>query len=96
MILKYRILFSTKFKKDLKKLQKKSLADVILVANVLEILRENGVDGIPSSMKPHKLKGIYKGDWECHIKPNLLIIWLQIEKDNYIKLIRIGSHSDLF
>ncbi|WP_299668565.1 type II toxin-antitoxin system mRNA interferase toxin, RelE/StbE family [uncultured Polaribacter sp.] len=55
-----------------------------------------GVNGIPKNMKPHKLSGVYKDNWECHIKPDLLIIWFQIESPNSIKLIRIGSHSDLF
>lgn len=92
----YRIIFSTKFKKDIKKLQKNNLSDVLLVTNVLEILRKKGVDRIPANMKPHKLKGVYKGDWECVIKPDLLIIWIQIDEDNFIKLIRLGSHSELF
>ncbi len=47
-------------------------------------------------MKPHKLRGVYKNDWECHIKPDLLIIWFQIEKPKTITLIRIGTHSELF
>ena len=47
-------------------------------------------------MKAHKLVGEYKDNWECHIKPDLLIIWIQIESPNIIKLVRIGSHSDLF
>lgn len=92
----YEFIFTTKFKRDFKKLQKRDLSEVRLVVGVLDLLRENGVKAIPSQMKPHKLKGKYKGDWECHIKPDLLIIWFQIEAPKTIKLIRIGSHSDLF
>ncbi|CAN5362095.1 hypothetical protein BH23BAC2_BH23BAC2_03880 [soil metagenome] len=47
-------------------------------------------------MKPHLLKGKYFNNWECHIKPDRLIIWIQIEEPKEIKLVRIGSHSDLF
>jgi mRNA interferase YafQ len=47
-------------------------------------------------MNPHKLLGNYKDNWECHIKADLLIIRIQIESPNTIKLIRIGTHSDLF
>ncbi len=92
----YEFIFTTKFKKDFKKLQIRDLTEVRLVVGVLDLLRVNGVKAIPSQMKPHKLKGKYKGDWECHIKPDLLIIWFQIESPKTIKLIRIGSHSDLF
>ena len=79
----YEFVFTTKFKRDFKKLQKRDLADVGLVVGVLDLLRENGVEAIPPQMKPHKLKGKYKGDWECYIKPDLLIIWFQIEAKNH-------------
>lgn len=44
-----------------------------------------------------QVKGIYKGSWECHIWPDLLMIWFQIgEPNKLIRLIRVGSHSELF
>lgn len=91
----YQLIPTTKFKKDLKKI-KKNHNDFESAATVLAILETNGVNGIPLTMKPHKLLGDYRDNWECHIKPDLLIIWIQIESPNVIKLVRIGSHSDLF
>jgi len=91
----YNLDFTTKFKKDLKKI-KNNKKDFRLVVDVLKILKESGVIAIPKSMRPHMLAGNYKDNWECHIKPDLLIIWIQIESPKTIKLIRIGSHSDLF
>jgi len=91
----YKIVVSTKFKKDLKKV-KKSPKNFELTRSILKILQQKGVIGIDKSMKPHKLLGDYKDNWECHIKPDLLIIWLQIESPKTIRLVRIGSHSDLF
>ena len=91
----YQLIPTTKFKKDLKKV-KKNRNDFERTILVLKILESNGVEGIPPNMNPHKLTGEYKDNWECHIKPDLLIIWIQIESPNIIKLIRIGSHSDLF
>ncbi len=92
----YNLKETTQFKKDLKKLVKRSLKDAKLIKETIVILKVKGVDGINIKMKPHKLKGNYKNSWECHIKPDLLIIWFQIESPKIIKLIRIGSHSDLF
>lgn len=44
----------------------------------------------------HLLIGNYKGCFECHIKPDLLLIY-KIENDiNELQLVRIGSHSELF
>ncbi len=91
----YQLIPTTKFKKDLKKV-KRNFSDYKITSQLLHILKVSGVNGIPVKMKPHKLKGEYIGDWECHIKPDLLIIWFQIESPKIIKLIRIGSHSDLF
>ncbi len=95
-IKKYHLIESGKFKKDLKKLLKNKVY-FEAIASTLETLEDFGVVGIPEKMVPHKLKGFYKGQWECHIKPDLLIIWFQIdEPTNTIYLSRIGSHSDLF
>ena len=91
----YQLIPTTKFKKDLKKVKKNS-SDFELSKLILSTLQLKGVKGIPLKMKPHKLTGNYKDNWECHIKPDLLIIWIQIESPKTIKLIRIGSHSDLF
>ena len=91
----YKLVISTKFKKDLKKVVKNP-TDKKLTTGMLKVLKEKGVSGIPKEMKPHKLKGNYKDNWECHIKPDLLIIWYQIEDPQTIRLVRIGSHSDLF
>ena len=83
---------TTRFRKDLKK-YKGDLEDIRLV---LKLLEAKGVEGIPKNMRPHLIEGTYKNNWECHIRPDRLIIWIQIEEPKEIKLIRIGSHSDLF
>ena len=92
----YKLVETSKFKKDLKRILKRSRYDFEMTFEVLEILKLKGVEGVPIPMKPHRLKGIYRDNWECHIKPDLLIIWFQIEAPKMIKLIRLGSHSDLF
>ncbi len=91
----YYLDFTTKFKKDLKKI-KNNKKDFELAVSILKILGESSVIAIPKIMKPRKLTGNYKNNWECHIKPDLLIIWIQIESPKIIKLVRIGSHSELF
>ena len=44
----------------------------------------------------YKLSGIYKGYLECHVKPDLLLIWDENEQINLLELVRTGTHSDLF
>lgn len=88
----YELFYTTKFKKDLKKFK----MDFVVIGDFLKTLQERGIQGIPERMKPHRLKGNYKGNWECHLKPDLLVIWFQIEEPKKITLVRIGSHADLF
>lgn len=91
----YKLQYTSRFKKDLKKIKHRA-TDFALTVKVLKTLQQSGVKGISSDLRPHKSTGDYKNNWECHIKPDLLIIWIQIEKPGVIKLVRIGSHSDLF
>lgn len=48
---------------------------------------------IPKEHKPHMLSGNYKGCMECHVGNDFLLIWMN---GDIIDLIRIGNHSELF
>lgn len=92
----YKINHTNRFKKDLKKFQNNA-KKIELISNCIELLKDNGVANIPPEMKPHKLKGNYQDMLECHIQPDLLIIWFQIDEPaKEIRLMRLGSHSELF
>jgi len=84
------------FEKDLKTLKKRSVKNAGLIVDFLTALEKNGVAGIDKKHRPHKLSGNYNGNWEAHIKPDMLIIWFEITDKGEIILLRAGSHSDLF
>jgi mRNA interferase YafQ len=90
-----RIEFTSKFKKDIKRLRNNE-AKLSKVANVIELLAQG--EDIPASMKPHKLIGNYAGHLELHVEGDLLLIWLEKTElgDMTIYLVRLGSHSELF
>lgn len=50
---------------------------------------------LPKEHKSHLLSGNYNGIWECHIRPDWLLIWLQNDTAKE-KIDRTGTHSDLF
>ena len=83
---------TSQFKKDLKRIQNKP-DKIIHLKEVLQLLEEEGM--LPEKYKPHKLVGDYAGFMECHIVNDLLLIWLDPE-ENIIKLVRLGTHSELF
>jgi mRNA interferase YafQ len=89
----YKVKYTSKFQKDLKRIQKRGLN----LASLTEILKKL-VQGekLPPKNKDHSLTGNFAGCRECHIKPNWLLIY-EIDLDsNFLYLVRTGSHSDLF
>ena len=91
--MKYIIKHTTKFQKDLKRIQKRGY-DISLLTDIIKKLA-NGEE-LPEKNKDHNLNGNYKGCRECHITPDWLLIY---EIDNgtlILYLTRTGTHSDLF
>lgn len=87
-----RLLMSTQFKKDLKRYQNKP-GKIAALKVVLNSLSETGI--IPDSYYPHPLHGDFKGYMECHVEGDMLLLWLDVDKQT-IKLARLGSHSEIF
>ena len=45
--------------------------------------------------RDHDLSGTWSGYRECHVKPDLLLIYRKPDAD-LLRLARLGSHSELF
>ena len=87
--------FEIKVKKSFQKDFDRILRQGHSIAIIQEVIArlQSGVRLEPK-YKDHKLRGDYKDFRECHIKPDLLLIY-QID-GQFLYLVRIGSHSDLF
>lgn len=84
------------FKTDFKR-YRNDKNKVSKITKTLKLLEKGGAGNLPKSMKTHFLTGNYKRHLECHIEPDLLMIWLQYdESEKEIILVRLGSHSELF
>lgn len=88
--MKYKIEYSTPFKKALKKLNKK---DIDKVFNVIEKLA-NG-EKLDIKFKDHALKGNYLGYRDCHIKADLVLIYKKQDDRLILTCVELGSHSEL-
>ena len=91
--MKYRILRTTRFKKDYKRAKKRGYP----VEKLREIVTKlaNGEQLAPET-SDHALTGNYIGKRECHITPDWLLIYEVDEEVLYLYLSRTGTHSDLF
>ena len=81
------------FKRDYKREKAGRHADLDAVFRAVSELLANGKP-LPTANKDHPLKGEWKGCRDCHLKPDLVLIYRKTE--TAIELLRIGSHSELF
>lgn len=90
---KYKILSTTKFKKDVKLAKIRGYNLELLKVVVIQLSEGKILD---SKYKDHSLKGKLSTCRECHITPDWLLIY-EITKDELILyLTRTGTHNDLF
>jgi len=89
----YKIKTTNRFEKDFIRCTKRNY-NIDALGLVIELLESSGK--LPFQYKPHLLSGNFNGYWECHIKPDWLLIWRHNENDKVIELVRTGTHADLF
>jgi mRNA interferase YafQ len=84
---------TTKFKKDIKKF-KYRLRIMQDLNRVLSLLVRGNT--LPGKLLDHPLGGNWNGSRECHVNPDILLIYRGEEESNNLFLERFGSHSELF
>jgi len=87
----YSIFRTTSFKKQYKKL---SPHDKELLKQVIILLTKN--EELEEKYKDHKLTGNFKDFRECHIKPDLLLIYKKDDEILELALVQVGNHNSLF
>lgn len=84
----------TKFKSDSKKLVRSGMFSEKDEKRLLEVIEDLAQEKkLDAKYKDHPLVGNWKHHRECHIKPDLLLIY-RVEGVT-LKLVRLGSHSEL-
>ena len=91
--MKYEIVPSNQFKKDLKLAQKRGY-DLNKIKKVINSLA-NGEE-LEAKYRDHLLTGDYIGYRECHIQPDWLLVYRTDGEQLLLLLVRTGTHSDLF
>jgi len=89
----YSVDTTKRFDKDLKLCLKRG-HDIQLIYDAIALLRTTG--SLPAQYRPHKLSGNMDGIWECHLKPDWLLIWEQNDTELTLLFTGTGTHSDLF
>lgn len=88
-----KIKYSKEFKRNFKHLRKRNVKN--LDTRFQEILSDIlSLKTLNTKYKDHALIGNWKGYRECHIFPDLIMIYKTT--DEYLLLATIGTHSDIF
>ena len=89
--MKYEITHTKSFKKNFKKLNSKDQEQVIQI-----LMRLANDETLDEKYKDHALQGKLKNCRDCHIKPNLVLIYQKREDILELLALNIGSHSEVF
>lgn len=87
--------FSGQFKRDYKLAVKRGCDPKKLEAVITLLCEEQP---LPESYRDHALVNSrsYKNMRECHIQPDWLLVYQIVQDALILRLIRTGTHSDLF
>jgi len=82
---------SSQFKRDVRRARRRG-KNLTKMRELLESLIRQ--EPLPARNLDHPLRGIWRGYREAHIEPDWLLIYRVT--GNELRLVRTGSHSDLF
>lgn len=89
----YKIKFTKTFKKSYKRMAKRGL-DLSSLDKLIEKLSEG--ETLDQKYRNHQLKGKFSGFYECHIRPDWLLVYLLEDDILTLTLVDTGSHADIF
>jgi mRNA interferase YafQ len=84
------IIIEKKFKRD----AKKHYLDLLTPAWSEVLAHLIHKNELPKKYRDHALSGNWQGFRDCHIKPDLVLIYAIDEE--VIQLVRLGTHAELF
>ena len=89
-----KVTYSSKFRKDYKRVRNNAR----LRTEVLEVIDLLAVDApLPPALRDHELVGEWKGMRDCHVRPDVVLIYQKYEEVvSILRLERLGSHAEVF
>ncbi len=89
----YEIRVTGKFEKSVALSYRRNL-DLELLKDVVHTLARG--EALDPKYRPHALRGYGKDVRECHIRPDWLLVWKQMDNELILILLDTGTHADLF
>jgi mRNA interferase YafQ len=92
--MKYTVYYSSRFKKSLKRVKELQGFKLEKIKEAISLLSEG--KRLPANYKDHGLTGNMIGFRECHLAPDILLIYQIDDGMLILTLVNIGNHSQLF
>ena len=83
---------SRQFVRDLERVKRSGQCTLDEIGRVIALLRDDVT--FPPRMRDHPLKGEWAPSRDCHIRPDVVLIYSKVRGE--LQLRRVGSHSQLF
>lgn len=90
----YNVVTTKSFRKSFKRISKSKTFNIEEFEYILDLLKND--KDIPVKYRDHALSGEYKGFRDIHIQPDIVLLYLKIQKILVLEIVNIGTHSDLF
>ena len=81
------------FTRDLKRVVRRG-RDPHKIAKVIDLLCAQ--KPLPPSLRDHALKGKWIGHRDCHVEPDLVMVYRIVQDRLLLICVHLGSHADLF
>ena len=91
---KYTVQATNRFKKHARLVKKRNAKNADKIKRTVEMLAKG--EPLPERFCDHELTGNYAGHRECHVLPDLLLIYRIYKSVLILELVDTGTHSDLF
>ncbi len=92
--MKYFVCASRQYRKAYKRVHRSGKYELSELDCVIDMLAVGKI--LPVKYRDHKLSGDMKDFRECHIKPDLLLVYRIIDDKLVLFLSDLGSHSEIF
>ena len=85
--------FSSAFNRDYKRAVRRG-KNPEKIQNVIRLLCAQGP--LPTSLRDHPLKGKLAGIRDCHVEPDLILLYRVVHDQLQLICLRLGTHADIF
>lgn len=90
----YHIVYTKEYKRSIKKLVKAGKVTLSEVEYVIDIIACK--KDLSEKYRDHKLHDEFSGYKECHVRPDVLLIYMVHKEELILLIVNIGSHAQLF